>query len=92
MFGCNVFNDKKMQERLPKSTYKALKKTISDGEPLDISVANVVAAAMKDWAIEMGCTHYTHWRRRDYGVLRQGADQGRARRVLLPERRHPRHL
>ncbi len=61
MFGCNVFNDKKMQERLPKSTYKALKKTISDGEPLDISVANVVAAAMKDWAIEMGCTHYTHW-------------------------------
>ena len=61
LFGCNVFNDKKMQERLPKSTYKALKKTISDGEPLDISVANVVAAAMKDWAIEMGCTHYTHW-------------------------------
>ena len=61
MFGCMVFNDKKMQERLPKSTYKALKKTIQDGEPLDISVANVVAAAMKDWAIEMGCTHYTHW-------------------------------
>ncbi len=61
MFGCMVFNDKKMQERLPKSTYKALKKTVQDGEPLDISVANVVAAAMKDWAIEMGCTHYTHW-------------------------------
>lgn len=61
MFGCMVFNDQKMQERLPKSTYKALKKTIQDGEPLDISVANVVAAAMKDWAIELGCTHYTHW-------------------------------
>ena len=60
MFGSMVFNDQKMQERLPKSTYKALKKTIQDGEPLDISVANVVAAAMKDWAIEMGCTHYTH--------------------------------
>ena len=61
MFGCMVFNEQKMQERLPKSTYKALKKTIQDGEPLDISVANVVAAAMKDWAIELGCTHYTHW-------------------------------
>ena len=60
MFGSMVFNDQKMQERLPKSTYKALKKTIQDGEPLDISVANVVATAMKDWAIEMGCTHYTH--------------------------------
>ena len=61
IFGSMVFNDQKMQERLPKSTYKALKKTIQNGEPLDLSVANVVAAAMKDWADEMGCTHYTHW-------------------------------
>lgn len=61
LFGSLVFNDQKMQERLPKSTYRALKKTIQNGEPLDLSVANVVAAAMKDWAIEMGCTHYTHW-------------------------------
>lgn len=61
IFGSMVFNDQKMQERLPKSTYKALKKTIQNGEPLDLSVANVVAAAMKDWAVEMGCTHYTHW-------------------------------
>lgn len=61
LFGSMVFNDQKMQERLPKSTYKALKKTIQNGEPLDISVANVVASAMKDWAIEKGCTHYTHW-------------------------------
>ena len=60
IFGSMVFNDQKMQERLPKSTYKALKKTIQNGEPLDLSVANVVAAAMKDWAVEMGCTHYTH--------------------------------
>ena len=74
MFGCNVFNDKKMQERLPKSTYKALKKTISDGEPLDISVANVVAAAMKDWAIEMGCTHYTHWFQPMTGVTAEKHD------------------
>ena len=61
IFGSMVFNDQKMQERLPKSTYKALKKTIQNGEPLDLSVANVVAAAMKDWAVEMGCKHYTHW-------------------------------
>ena len=74
MFGCMVFNDKKMQERLPKSTYKALKKTIQDGEPLDISVANVVAAAMKDWAIEMGCTHYTHWFQPMTGVTAEKHD------------------
>ena len=74
MFGCMVFNDEKMQERLPKSTYKALKKTIQDGEPLDISVANVVAAAMKDWAIEMGCTHYTHWFQPMTGVTAEKHD------------------
>ena len=74
MFGSMVFNDKKMQERLPKSTYKALKKTIQDGEPLDISVANVVAAAMKDWAIEMGCTHYTHWFQPMTGVTAEKHD------------------
>ena len=61
IFGSMVFNGQKMQESLPKSTYKALKKTIQNGEPLDLSVANVVAAAMKVWAVEMGCTHYTHW-------------------------------
>ena len=60
-FGSMVFNDKKMQERLPLTTYKALKKTIKNGESLDISVANAVANAMKEWAVEMGCTHYTHW-------------------------------
>ena len=61
LFGSMVFNDQTMQERLPKATYKALKKTIQNGEPLDEGVANVVASAMKDWAIEKGCTHYTHW-------------------------------
>ena len=61
LFGSMVFNDQKMQERLPRSTYRALQNTIQNGEPLDLSVANVVAAAMKDWAIEKGCTHYTHW-------------------------------
>ncbi len=74
MFGKYVFNDQKMQERLPKSTYKALKKTIQDGEPLDLSVANVVATAMKDWAIEMGCTHYTHWFQPMTGVTAEKHD------------------
>ncbi len=61
MFGSKVFNDATMRQRLPKETYKALKKTIDNGEPLDLTVANIVANAMKDWACEMGATHYTHW-------------------------------
>ncbi len=61
LFGSSVFNDSIMKERLPKTTYKALKKTIDNGLPLDASVANVVANAMKDWAIEKGATHFTHW-------------------------------
>ncbi len=61
LFGSNVFNDKVMKERLPKDTYKALRKTIKDGLPLQPEVADVVANAMKDWAIEKGATHYTHW-------------------------------
>ncbi|MCL6588406.1 MAG: glutamine synthetase III [Firmicutes bacterium] len=60
-FGCNVFNDASMRTRLPKNTYKALKKTIDEGVPLDPSVADIVANAMKDWAIEKGATHFTHW-------------------------------
>lgn len=74
LFGSMVFNDQKMQERLPKSTYKALKKTIQNGEPLDLSVANVVAAAMKDWAVELGCTHYTHWFQPMTGVTAEKHD------------------
>lgn len=61
IYGSNVFNDAVMKERLPKATYKALKKTIDEGLPLDPSVAEVVANAMKDWAIEKGATHFTHW-------------------------------
>ncbi len=60
-FGSNVFNLKVMQERLPKDTFRALKKTIEDGTPLELDVANQVAHAMKEWAIEKGATHYTHW-------------------------------
>ena len=61
LFGSNVFNDAVMQERLPKETYKALKKTIDDGRRLDPDLAAVVAHAMKEWAVEKGVTHYTHW-------------------------------
>ena len=61
MFGSSVFNDEAMKKYLPKGTYKELKKTIEDGKPLDINIANVVAHAMKEWAIENGATHYTHW-------------------------------
>jgi glutamine synthetase len=60
-FGCMVFDNTTMKARLPKDTYKAMRKTIDDGRSLDISIANVVANAMKDWAIEKGATHYTHW-------------------------------
>lgn len=60
VFGEDVFDDRVMQERLPKKVYKELKKTISEGTPLDLSVADVVAEAMKNWAVEKGATHYTH--------------------------------
>ncbi len=60
-FGTNVFNDTVMRERLPKQVYKELKKTIDEGKELDPIIAEVVANAMKDWAIEKGATHYTHW-------------------------------
>lgn len=61
IFGSDVFNEAVMKERLPKQTYKELKKCIAEGRHLSIDVANVVANAMKDWACEKGCTHYTHW-------------------------------
>ncbi|MBQ8817594.1 MAG: glutamine synthetase III [Clostridia bacterium] len=61
IFGCMVFNDEVMRERLPKEVYKSLTKTIATGRTIDASIADVVANAMKDWAIEKGATHYTHW-------------------------------
>ncbi len=61
IFGMNVFNDAVMSRRLPKNIYKEIKKTIDKGADLDPVVADVVAAAMRDWAVERGATHYTHW-------------------------------
>ena len=60
-FGIDVFNEETMKQRLPKNVFKTLKKTIAEGKELDSSISDVVAAAMKDWAIEKGATHYTHW-------------------------------
>lgn len=60
-FGIDVFNEETMKQRLPKNIFKALQKTIAEGKELDSSIADVVASAMKDWAIEKGATHYTHW-------------------------------
>ena len=74
IFGSDVFNDATMKERLPKKTYQALKKTIENGEDLDPSVAEVVANAMKDWAIERGATHYTHWFQPMTGVTAEKHD------------------
>ena len=61
LFGSAVFNDDVMMERLPKDVYKSLRKTIDEGKDLDLTVANAVASAMKDWAVEQGATHFTHW-------------------------------
>ena len=61
IFGSMVFNETVMRQRLPKDVYKAMQKTISDGKRLDIGLANVIANTMKDWAVEHGDTHYTHW-------------------------------
>ncbi len=61
IFGSQVFNDDEMRKRLPKDTYKALRKTMDEGRSLKPDVANAVASAMKDWAVEKGATHFTHW-------------------------------
>ena len=60
-YGCMVFNDEVNRERLPEDVLKSLKKSVGEGREIDASIANTVAAAMKDWAIEKGATHYTHW-------------------------------
>ena len=74
IFSSMVFDDATMEARLPKDTYKALQKTIKNGKHLDLGVANVVANAMKDWAIEKGATHYTHWFQPMTGVTAEKHD------------------
>ena len=86
LFGSLVFNDAAMRDRLPKETYKSLRKTIDEGKSLDINVANIVANAMKDWAIEKGC--------HPFYPLVPAADRryrGKARQLHLPDRRRQGH-
>ena len=74
VFGSKVFNDETMKERLPKDAYKALKITVEEGRPLDRELANVIAHAMKEWAIELGATHFTHWFQPMTGVTAEKHD------------------
>lgn len=74
IYGFNVFNESVMRERLPKSTYKSLKRTIDEGLPLEESIAEAVASCMKDWATEKGATHFTHWFQPMTGVTAEKHD------------------
>ena len=74
VFGKDVFNDEVMQAKLPKDVYKSWKKTLESGADLDIEIANVVAHAMKEWALEHGATHYTHWFQPMTGVTAEKHD------------------
>ena len=74
IFGVNVFGDKVMRKRLPQDAYNKLKKTIENGKDLDVDVANAVAIAMKDWAVEKGATHFTHWFQPMTGVTAEKHD------------------
>ncbi len=74
IFGSSVFSESVMRERLPKDVYKSIKRTIDDGEPLDRSIANVVANTMKDWALEKGATHFCHWFQPMTGVTAEKHD------------------
>ena len=74
LFGKNVFDDRQMKARLPEKVYNSIRKTIEEGKQLDISLANAVASAMKDWAVENGATHYTHWFQPMTGVTAEKHD------------------
>ena len=86
IYGSMVFNEHVMKERLPSATYKSLKATIDEGKPLDLDVANVVASVMKDWAIEKGATHYTHWFQPLTGITAEKHDG-----FISPTERRRRH-
>ena len=73
-FGENVFDDRQMKARLSEKVYNSIRKTIDEGKQLDISLANAVALAMKDWAVEKGATHYTHWFQPMTGVTAEKHD------------------
>ena len=74
IFGSNVFDDRQMKARLSEKVYNSIVKTIKEGKQLDISLANAVASAMRDWAVEKGATHYTHWFQPMTGVTAEKHD------------------
>ena len=86
IFGENVFSESVMKERLPKETFKEVKNAIYNGHRLSQEAANVVANEMKQWAIEKGCTHYTHWFQPMTGISRE------ARQLHQPRRRRQGNL
>src|SRR6516162_10958495 len=77
LFGVNVFSDEVMRSRLPENVYKALRNTIKRGAPLDQSIADVVAATMREWAMERGATHLTHWFQPMTGLTAEKHDSDR---------------
>ena len=94
-FGCMVFNEDKMRQRLSADAYEAWQQCMTHGTPLPRSIADQIAAAMKDWATELGATHYTHWFQPMTGVTAEKHDSfipGRGRCLLLPLRRPAGHL
>ena len=94
-YGSLLFTDAVMQERLPKPTYKELKQVIEEGKKLDLSIANEVAHAMKEWALEKGATHYAHWFQPLTGITSEKHDSFITPKddgSVLPLRRPARHL
>ena len=84
-FGSLTFNEEVQRARLPKDVYRALRRAVAQGEPLDHSVADIIASALKDWAVEHGATHYTHWFQPMTGITAEKHDS-----FLSPDRRRPR--
>ena len=107
LFGSLTFNERVMKDRLPAKTFRTFRKMVEEGLPLTRELADMMAYAMKDWALENGCTHFTHWFQPMTGItaekhdsfiapaadgLRERSDPERAGRVQLPVRRSARHL
>ena len=84
-YGSLTFNEEVQRARLPKDVFRALRRSIAQGEPLDPSIADTVASALKDWAVEHGATHYTHWFQPMTGITAEKHDS-----FLNPDRRRPR--
>ena len=92
LFGSLTFNERVMKDRLPAKTFRTFRKMVEEGLPLTRELADMMAYAMKDWALENGCTHFTHWFQPMTGITAEKHDSFIAGRVQLPVRRSARHL